>query len=244
MTTENKYAAKIEALLRKAEGTDNPHEAETYTAKAEELMIRHGIEASMLGSKDGQQTNVVSTIEVEFTSAYKSAELLGAYAVVKALGLHAYRSKRAKSEVLIVVGYTENIAQAKTLIVSLTLQCVTARRAWWKTQRGIQRTGSQRFTADRSFITNFGAGAAERIAASRQRETVAWESEHGEGTLVVVQKKEASDIAAFMSNMRLRSSSSRGARADGSAGSAGRVAGQRAGSSQRASVSGGRKAIG
>ena len=42
---------KIAKLLAMAEGTTNQHEAETFMAKAEELMLAHGIERAQLEAK-------------------------------------------------------------------------------------------------------------------------------------------------------------------------------------------------
>lgn len=50
MSDQSKIIAKIKALIAKAEGTDNEHEAATFMAKAQELLAQHQIDASALGS--------------------------------------------------------------------------------------------------------------------------------------------------------------------------------------------------
>lgn len=44
-------ADKIRALFTKARGTDNPHEADAFYAKAHELMVKYNIEEDTLGAK-------------------------------------------------------------------------------------------------------------------------------------------------------------------------------------------------
>lgn len=44
----DKMLEKVRALIAKAEGTDNAHEAETYLEKAQALMLKHSIDEAML----------------------------------------------------------------------------------------------------------------------------------------------------------------------------------------------------
>jgi hypothetical protein len=44
----NPMLARIQAVLNKAEGTDNPQEREAYLEKAEQLMQKYSVDAAML----------------------------------------------------------------------------------------------------------------------------------------------------------------------------------------------------
>ncbi|MFD0330099.1 DUF2786 domain-containing protein [Streptacidiphilus monticola] len=51
---EPKMLGRIRALLAKAESTDFPEEAEALSAKAQELMARHSIDAALLSARSGR----------------------------------------------------------------------------------------------------------------------------------------------------------------------------------------------
>jgi hypothetical protein len=56
-------AAKIGKLLAKAEGTDNPHEAEAFMRKAEALMIQEGIDEAMARRAGGANVRPEEIVE-------------------------------------------------------------------------------------------------------------------------------------------------------------------------------------
>lgn len=56
-------ARKIGALLAKAERTDNPHEAEAYTRKAEALMVKLGIDEAMARAAGGADARPEAIVE-------------------------------------------------------------------------------------------------------------------------------------------------------------------------------------
>ena len=51
--TDDRILERVRAILRKAERTDNPHEAEAFSAKAAELIDRHRIDVARLRAHDG-----------------------------------------------------------------------------------------------------------------------------------------------------------------------------------------------
>lgn len=81
-TTENRLA-KIEALLRKAESTNFPEEAEAYTAKAEALMVQWSIDAAMLRAEtSADPTSHVQTLDVY---VWKSAMMAAQASLLEAV---------------------------------------------------------------------------------------------------------------------------------------------------------------
>lgn len=63
MNATDDIARKIGALLAKAERTDNPHEAEAYTRKAEALMVKAGIDEAMARAAAGGEVRPERIIE-------------------------------------------------------------------------------------------------------------------------------------------------------------------------------------
>src|SRR5687768_14359270 len=63
----------IRKLLAKADGAATVHEAETYTAKAMELMARHGIDAAVLGAVHPGSDEIGAT-RVEIGDPYSAGK--------------------------------------------------------------------------------------------------------------------------------------------------------------------------
>ena len=86
---------RIRALLAKAESTDFPDEAESLTAKAQELMTRHAVDAALLDAGAGAPAGAaVGTRRVHVDDPYVRAkmQLLGAIADANGVRLVWYQS--------------------------------------------------------------------------------------------------------------------------------------------------------
>lgn len=57
-TPNDKTISRIQALLRKAERTENPHEAEAYLAKAQQLATQSSIDLAKARAQSGDQSTV------------------------------------------------------------------------------------------------------------------------------------------------------------------------------------------
>ena len=184
---------KIAALLRKAERTDNEHERESFMAKAEELLVREGIDRALLDIGGEVKREEITTRVISFGTARGQSRrdlLVLAHQVV--LGLEdiedivtpdhdawradaAKRGKYSKSvpDNLTIVGYASDLEAAEWLISSITIQAVRACESWWRIQlREVHMAAppaSVRSKAKESFMAGFGAKVYHRLQETRRR---------------------------------------------------------------------------
>jgi hypothetical protein len=222
--------ATIEALLRKAESTSNAHEAEAFAAKAEALMIKHGIEQAELFANAGRTEPIVRE-SIVFTGAYSHVNQHGAYYVADAFSeaITCYVTTRSASHrTLWIVGFESEVAAVKVLLASLQMQSTTALNAWWATgpswRRWERSEGHEKFMARRSFVQGFWGGAAARLREARESAVAATV---GTGTDLVLASR-ADKVQAWVDeNIGLSGRTSRGL-VGGVGRGAGREAGRRA----------------
>lgn len=237
--SDTSYAAKIAALLAKAEATDNDHEAEAYSAKAEILMLKWGVDEAMLAAATGN-TNTERIVKAEFlqTGVYHTAWMLLANSIAIGLGsLKLVKSTYGTNRTLVyIIGHESDVARFRMLFDSLKAQAEGASKHWWKANRtdftdwyGEIDNGAG-FRARRSFLISFGAAVSDRLRA--ERADVIAETEHtSTGTsadLVLVNR--AKRVEDAVSDFFPRLGNGRASRMQGSAAGsrAGRAAGQRA----------------
>lgn len=116
---------KVRALLAKAERTEFEHEADAFTAKAQQLMARHSIDAAMIAETDpsaGPPGTAVHRIWLD--SPYVRAKFALVTAVAEANGCQALFNTGL--EVATVVGLTHDVRATVLLTTSLQLQAARA----------------------------------------------------------------------------------------------------------------------
>lgn len=138
---------RVRKLLAKAERAGTPEESATYTAKAVELMARHGIDAALLAAA-APGTDEIGTTRIEMADPYSAgkarllswtARALRCRAVlhqawggkVGAVTLFGFGSDRERVEVL----YTSLLLQATAALVRVRPECswesvAAFRRSW------------------------------------------------------------------------------------------------------------------
>lgn len=172
MTDQTTMREKIEKLLAKAERTDNPHEAEAFTKKAEALMAAWGIEAAMLdASRTAGEREQVTESGLDFTGTYAKGMTLFAHLIAEGLGLTGYEQVwRGKAHRrYIVVGHTSDVERAHLLITSMQLQAQTALRAWWRDyDLKAYLSPAEKFQARRQFLVSFATAVKERLVEQRE----------------------------------------------------------------------------
>lgn len=177
-TSAPDYASKITALLAKAQDpAATPAEAETYSAKAEALMVKWGIsdaelDAKRRGQKKSGEKIVESVTQLDGPNARGlvtlGAEVANGLGTVRLLKSGSRRSTMAQN--LFWIGHESDVARAMTLFDSLTIQALQARDVWWAETKS-ERVGfsaNDRFLARRQFLISFGQAVGARLTATRK----------------------------------------------------------------------------
>lgn len=197
MSPTEKYEDKIQALLAKAtDPAATPEEAETYTAKAEALMVKWGISDAMLDAKRrGQRKAGEKIVEkrIRLHGSFVRAEVSLGFAAGRGLGtVRVLKSNGLPHEGTMVqylwfIGHESDVQRAITLFESLQLQVVSARQVWWAGVRDEFRaclSNNEQYLAKRQFITSFASTVEQRLTA--QRQSLVEEASADPGTALVL----------------------------------------------------------
>ena len=184
-SSRDRVLHRIRSLLAKAEATDHPAEAESFTAKAQELMSRHAIDEALL-RHDHHDDVPVETRRIHIQAPY---------AAVKALLLDAVarpnRSRAvflAEHDICTLVGTPLDVDQVEMLFTSLLIQATRA-----MAESGHRRAGSfdRSATFRRSFLSAYAVRIGERLAEADRSTTTSYGAE-----LVPVLQREADAVTA------------------------------------------------
>jgi len=165
-------AEKVALLLAQAEGTDNPVEAEAFTRKAEELMLKHGIDEAMIAARrPGTKADPIIRERIPFVSQYAAAVVHLGTAVSQAFNCQNFQTlvtdKGARATHSIwLVGHQSDVQQAATLVQSLLVQIEAALNYWWKNEGRLicaDMGGSKKYAARREFCFAFCNGVRSRL---------------------------------------------------------------------------------
>ena len=180
-----KVLAKVRALLAKAESTDFPEEADSLTAKAQEFMTRHSIDAAMLDAR----------ASVHDAPAGRRIHLEAPYVDAKATLVGAVASPNRCRVVLApdlgfvtLFGYPGDLQVVDVLFTSLLSQATTAMVA---AGRVLDRAGTSKTRSFRhSFLVAYASRIAERLSEAAQHSAHEAELVHGQSMLPVLVKRE------------------------------------------------------
>ena len=256
MNNTEKILERVKRLLAKAEATDFPAEAETFTEAAHKLMARHCIDETLIRQAQGDEPE---PLEWRVWDALRVGGSTKTYCVfvneiVLAIGCHAYyeAGRDGKKPTMHVFGTVSLLEQAQFLISHLLMQAQTgaaqAAAAW--TPSELQRMRGKRVSEKaerervyRSFVMGFGIEAGKRIKRAHAAVLAETRDQEPGAALVLVTEsdriKQGYRTATHEQGLTL--SSGRGTRVYG-----GFQAGESAGRSAdigQSRVGGGRRAI-
>lgn len=140
----------IRLLLSKAEGAATPAEAEAYTAKATELMARHGIDEALLAADAGATAEAVASLRLRTPAPYARSKADLLVRIAGGLGAEAvyHGATGTRCIAVTVFGYPTDLELINLIYASTLLQgtravdavhppwnvevsTTTYRRSWW-----------------------------------------------------------------------------------------------------------------
>lgn len=157
---------KIAGLLAKAERAGSPEEAETFAAKAEQLMVKYAIDAAMFaGSADADE---IVKRYVDIGGIYALCSTQGLNLLSKALGTTEYwiTGKASKAHTGVIVGYEGDVDALIMLWNSLSLQATTAMQRWAAGRDLSHLSAFEKFNERRTFLQGFWMRAGSRAATA------------------------------------------------------------------------------
>ncbi len=224
--------AKVRKILAKAEDpAATPEEAETYTAKAAELIAGYGIDRALLAeSVPGSDVVGDRVVVLDAPYALDKANLLSGVALT--LRCRAVQRTRydggEKQLSMHLFGYDSDLARAEVLYTSLLLQATSM------LTRSFAPSGENLAAYRRSWLAGFTTAVVRRLRESEDRAAQAAETAQASGaapggrsvSLVLADRSVAVRAAVESEYPHLRKAQARSL--SGSGGRSGYLAGQRA----------------
>lgn len=185
-TASAKTLATIRALLAKAESTTFPAEAETFAAKAQELMTRHSIDAALLDVRHGEDLAAgVRSRRLHLDNPYAKEKYRLLATVAEINGVRAVFSEGLGFST--AVGFPADLDVVDLLFTSLLVQ---AARALSDTSAVVGRGSSPAFR--RAFWISYAVRVGERLKEARQHAAEEAQREYGTSLVpVLAERREA-----------------------------------------------------
>src|SRR5690349_1658544 len=190
--TDDKMLARIAALLRQAEGTDNQHEADAFMAAAQRLATATSIDLAVARAHSDQRTKAQTPVQRTITIGDAGARGLRTYVqlfTVIALANDVKCDVASNSTFVYAYGFAEDIDASNALYTSLVLQMVRASEAYIAS--GAHRP-TPTITARINFQLAFGARVGQRLTEAREAEqqAAAADLERRPGTAIALRNKD------------------------------------------------------
>ncbi|MBS9533247.1 DUF2786 domain-containing protein [Mycobacterium sp. M1] len=236
--TEDKMLARIAALLRQAEGTDNAHEAEAFMAAAQRLATATSIDLAVARSHSAARTAATAPVQRTITIGEAGTRGLRTY-VQLFVGIASANEVRcdvaSNSTFVYAYGFAEDIDAAHALYAGLVVQMVRASDAYIASG---EHRPTPTITARLNFQLAFGARVGARLAEARDETRREAEQDRGRapGTALALRNKEIELHDYYRSTSRARGRW-QASRASAGYSSAARRAGDRAGQRARLGAS-------
>jgi hypothetical protein len=218
----------VRKLLAKAERAATVEEADTYTAKAVELMARHGIDAALLAAAEPGRDDI-GPLRITMQDPYSAgkARLLGWTAAALGCRWVLHGAWGGKAAAVTVFGHASDRERVELLYTSLLLQAtgqlVRVRPPW---------RGESVAAYRRSWLEGFAVQVHQRLRSAEQRAATMADTSARDGhtaggvALVLADRRERVDQAFATAFPQLATARRRVLSGSGHA--AGALAGQRA----------------
>jgi hypothetical protein len=190
--TEDKMLARIAALLRQAENTDNVHEAETFMAAAQRLATTTSIDLAVARAHSATRSKAQTPTQRTITIGNAGARGLRTYVqlfVVIAAANDVKCDVASNSTFVYAYGFAEDIDATHALYAGLVVQMVKASDSYLAT--GAHRP-TPTITARLNFQLAFGARVGQRLSDARDeaKRDVARQPERSTGTALALRNKD------------------------------------------------------
>jgi hypothetical protein len=231
--TDDKMLARIAALLRQAEGTDNAHEAEAFMAAAQRLATATSIDLAVARSHAATRTKAQAP--VQRTIAIGAAGTKGLRTYVQLFAVIAAANDvrvdvATNSTFVYAYGFAEDIDASHALYASLVMQMVRASETYIS-------SGAHRPTPTITARLNFQLAFGARIGAREEAQREARDDRRGQpGTAIALRNKEI-ELRHFYSKESKARGTWYASRTSAGYSSAARRAGDRAGRRARLGAS-------
>lgn len=185
---DTRVLEKVRALLAKAESTTFPEEAEALSAKAQELMARHAIDAAMVAAGAGTGAGDGPTgVRVPVDDPYAGAKSILLAEVAAANRCRAVWSKGFGFST--VLGFESDLAFVDVLYTSLLVQATSAMVA---AGSQVDRSGRSRTRSFRqAFLLAYASRIGHRLREAEAASRSAAAAEYGEALLPVLADRTA-----------------------------------------------------
>jgi hypothetical protein len=232
--TDDKMLARIAALLRQAENTENAHEAEAFMTAAQRLATTTSIDLAVArahaATRTAAQTPVQRTVTIG-TAGTKGLRTYVQLFVAIAIANDVKCDVASNSTFVYAYGFAEDIDATHALYAGLVVQMVKASDSYIAT--GAHKP-TPTITARLNFHLAFGARIGQRLSEARDEATR--QATHGAdqrpGTAVALRNKDI-ELKSFYREASKARGTWRATSASAGYSSAARRAGDRAGKRAR-----------
>jgi len=155
----------VRKLLAKADGAATPEEAQTYTAKAVELMARHGIDSALLAAADpGRDEIGAHRLEMDGPySAGKARLVVWTASALRCRGV-LHEAGGGRIAAVTVFGFASDRERVEMLYTSLLMQATAQ-----LTRQRPRRAGESVAAYRRSWLHGFAVEVHRRLVAAETR---------------------------------------------------------------------------
>jgi hypothetical protein len=232
--SDDKMLARIAALLRQAENTENPHEAEAFMSAAQRLATTTSIDLAVARAHSKERSPAQTPVQRTVTIGEAGAKGLRTYVqlfVAIAMANDVKCDVASNSTFVYAYGFAEDIDATHALYASLVVQMVKASDAYIATG---QHRPTPTITARLNFHLAFGARIGQRLSEAREeaRHAATTGQDQQPGTAIALRNKDV-ELKSFYREASKARGTWRASSASAGYSSAARRAGDRAGQRAR-----------